>query len=82
VRLWEELLVMGVTVSLLLRLEMKKKNILQSLEKGLCCSIKDWGILERRAFDYYMVKAWMKVWPISLYILISVNICYMGNKIM
>jgi hypothetical protein len=46
----EALLVMGVIVPLFLILELKKKKLLQSLEKRLCCGIKDWGISERRDF--------------------------------
>jgi hypothetical protein len=42
-------------IPLFLRLEPKKKKLLQSLEKRLCCGIKDWGISERRDFEYYMV---------------------------
>jgi hypothetical protein len=61
---WEALLVIGAIVPLFLRLELKKEKLLQSLEKILCCGIKDWGILERRAFKYYMVKVWLKVCPI------------------
>jgi hypothetical protein len=26
-----------------------------------CYGIKDWDILERRAFEHYMVKVWLKV---------------------
>jgi hypothetical protein len=44
--------VMGVIAPLFLILELKKNELLQSLEKSLCCGIKDWGILERRVFDY------------------------------
>jgi hypothetical protein len=40
------------------------------------------GILERRTFEYYMVKVWLKVCLTSLWILIYVNIAYMGSKIM
>jgi hypothetical protein len=49
---WEALSMTSEIVPLLLRLELKKKKLLQSLEKRLCCGIKDWGILERRAFEY------------------------------
>jgi hypothetical protein len=52
--------VMGVIVPLFLILELKKKELLQSLEKRLCCGIKYWGISERRIFEYYMVKVWLK----------------------
>jgi hypothetical protein len=34
---------------------------LLSLEKRQCYGIKDWDILERRAFEHYMVKVWLKV---------------------
>jgi hypothetical protein len=43
----------GCNSSIVLILELKKKELLQSLEKRLCCGIKDWGISERRVFDYY-----------------------------
>jgi hypothetical protein len=47
----------------------------------LCCDIKDWGISERRAFEYYMFNVWLKVCPIARRILIFVNIAYMGHRI-
>ena len=81
IRFYEELLVMGVIAPLFLILELKKKELLQSLEKRLCCGIKDWGISERRVFDYYTVKVWLKVCLTALWILIFVNIVYMGSKI-
>jgi hypothetical protein len=56
IRCKEELLVMGVIVPLFLILEFNKKELIQSLEKRLCCGIIDWGISERRVFDYYMVR--------------------------
>ena len=77
----EELLVMGVIVPLLLILELKKKEILQYLDKRLCCGINDWGISEKRLFDYYTVKLWLKVCLNSLWIFISVKIVYMGSII-
>jgi hypothetical protein len=52
-----------------------------SLERRPCFGIKDWGILEKRAFEHYMVKVWLKVCLIALSILIFVNIAYMVNKI-
>jgi hypothetical protein len=52
---------MGVIVPLFLILELKKKELLQYMEKMLCCDIKDWGISERRFFSYYTVKVWLKV---------------------
>jgi hypothetical protein len=72
---------MGVIVSMFLILELKKKEILQSLEKRLCYDIKDWGISERRVFDYYIVNVWLKVCLTTLWILIYVKIVYMGSRI-
>jgi hypothetical protein len=43
--------------------------------------IKDWGISERRVFDYYMVKVRLKVCLTALCILIFMNIVYMGSII-
>jgi len=37
--------------------------------------------LERRAFEYSTIKAWLKVCLTALWILISVNIVYMGSRI-
>jgi hypothetical protein len=71
----------GITISDGCNSSIKKKELLQSLEKRLCCGVKDWGISERRVFDYYMVKVWLKVYLNALWILISVNIVYMGRKI-
>jgi hypothetical protein len=56
---WEEKLVMGVIMFLFLRV--KKEKPIWSLEKRQCCGIKDWDILERRAFEHYMIKVWLKV---------------------
>jgi hypothetical protein len=81
IRFNEAILAVGVTVPLFLKLEIKNKKLLQSLEKMLCCGIKDWGILERRAFDYYTVKVWLKVCLTTLWIFISMNIVYMGSII-
>jgi hypothetical protein len=39
------------------------------------------GHIERRVFDYYMVKVWLKVCLTALWILIYVNIVYMGSII-
>jgi hypothetical protein len=39
------------------------------------------GNNEKRAFEHYTVKAWLKVCLIALWILIFVNIAYMVNKI-
>jgi hypothetical protein len=77
----EALLVMGSIVMLFTILELKKKKILQSMEKIICCGIKDSGILERISLKYYIVKLFLNIWPISLCIFISVNIIYMGSRI-
>jgi hypothetical protein len=65
---------MGITIPLFLILDLKKKELLKSLEKRLCCGIKDWGISERRVFDYYTVKVWLKVCLTALWILISMTL--------
>jgi hypothetical protein len=72
---------MGVIVLLSLSREIKKTRPILSLKRRPCCGIKDWDILEKRAFEHYMVKVWLKVCLIALWILISVNIAYMVNKI-
>jgi hypothetical protein len=54
--------VMGATTPFFLGLDMKKEKLMQSLDKRLCCGIKDWVILERRGFEYYTVKVWLKVY--------------------
>jgi hypothetical protein len=72
---------MGIIVLLSLSREVKKTRPILSLERRPCCGIKDWGILEKRAFEHYMVKAWLKVCLIALWIFISANISYMVNKI-
>jgi hypothetical protein len=71
---WESLILMGVTVLLSLRRQIKKKRPILSLKRRPCCGIKDWDILEKRAFEHYMVKVWLKVCLIALWILIFVNI--------
>ena len=71
----------GEIVPLLPILEMKKKTLLRSQEKILCCGFKFWDISERRVLEYYMVKVWLNVYITHLCILISVNIVYMGSKI-
>jgi hypothetical protein len=77
----KELSVMGVKIRFFMRVEMKKSKPLWSLEKRQCCGIKYWDILERRDFDHYMVKVWLKVCLIANWILIFVNITYMVNRI-
>jgi hypothetical protein len=52
-----------------------------SREKTTLC-IKDWGISERRDFKYYTIKVWLKVCMIYLSTFISMNIDYMGRRIM
>jgi hypothetical protein len=78
---WEELILMGVIVMLSLSRQIKKTRPILSLERRPCCGIKDWGILDKRAFEHYTVKVWLKVFLISLWILIYVNIAYMENRI-
>jgi hypothetical protein len=72
---------MGVTVLSSLSREMKEKRPILSLKRRPWCGIKDWGILEKRAFENYTVKVWLKVCLIALWILIFVNIAYMVNII-
>jgi hypothetical protein len=69
------------TIPLFLRLDLKRENLIQSLEKRQCCDSKDRGISERRAFEYYTIRVWLKVCPIYLWILISMNIAYMVSRI-
>ena len=87
---WEELILMGVTIMFSLNREIKNtrpnreiKNTrpILSLERRLWYGIKDWDILEKRAFEHYTVKAWFNVCLIAPWILISVNISYMVNII-
>jgi hypothetical protein len=78
---WEALILMGVTVSLSLSKEMKEIRPIMSQKIRPCCGIKDWVILEKRAFEHYTVRVWLKVCLIALWILIFVNIAYMVNKI-
>jgi hypothetical protein len=61
IRCREAILVMGVIVILFLILELKNKNLLDYMEKMICCGIKESNILERRDFNYYMVNVWLKV---------------------
>jgi hypothetical protein len=58
--------VTGATILLFLRLDLNKEKLLQPLEKRLCCGIEDYDISERRAFEYYTIRVWLKVFPISL----------------
>jgi hypothetical protein len=53
---WEELILMGVTVLLSLSRKMKETRPILSQKRRPCCGIKDWGILEKRAFEHYTVK--------------------------
>ena len=77
---WEELSLMGVTTLFFSRIKMKKIKSLTSLEEILCCGIKDWDILERRVFNHYKVKVWLKVCLTLIHILISVNIVYVSRR--
>jgi hypothetical protein len=62
----EELIIMGVIVPLSLSREMKEKRPILSLKIIPCCGIKDWGTLEKRAFEHYMVNVWLNVCLFSL----------------
>jgi hypothetical protein len=53
---WEELILMHVTVLLSLSRKMKETRPILSQKRRPCCGIKDWGILEKRAFEHYTVK--------------------------
>jgi hypothetical protein len=72
---------MGVTILLSLNRQIKKTRSISSLKRRPCCGIKDWDILEKRDFEHYMVKVWLKVCLIAVWILISMNIGYMVNRI-
>jgi hypothetical protein len=78
---WEALILIGVTLLLSLSRQIKKTRPILSIERRPYCGIKDIDILEKRAFKHYMVKVWLKVCLIALWILISVNIAYMENRI-
>jgi hypothetical protein len=66
----EALILMGVTVLLSLKRQIKKTRSISSLERRPCCGIKDWDILEKRDFEHYTVKAWLQeiLTAINLYI--------------
>ena len=78
---WEKQSLVTVTTLLSPRAVMKKIMFLKSLEEKLCCGTKGWDILERRVFNHYKVKVWLKVCQNVILILISVSIAYMENKI-
>jgi hypothetical protein len=80
-RCCEELILMGGTVLLSLTRQIKKTRPISSLKRRPRYGIKDWDILEKRAFEHYTIKVWLKVCLIALWILIYVNIAYMVNKI-
>lgn len=42
--------------------------------------IKEWDILERREWKPYIQKLWLKVFFISLWVLISMSIIFMENR--
>ena len=77
---WEELSLMGVTTLLFPRVKMKKIKFLTSLEKILCCGIKDRDILKRRVFNHYKVKVWLKVCQNVTLISISCEHCLYGKQ--
>jgi hypothetical protein len=56
----------GCNSSIVPEIGAEEKKILQFLKKRLCCGIKYRGISERRVFDYYMVKVWLKVFLTTL----------------
>ena len=60
---------------------MNKVKSLTSLVEIPCCGIKDWNILERRVFNHYKVKVWLKVCLTVIQIFISANIVYTARKI-
>ena len=76
---WEELQLMGVTTLLFSRVKIKKVKSLMSLEEILCGGIKYWDILERRVFNHYKVKVWLKVCLIVIQILICEH-CLHGKQ--
>ena len=78
---WEELILMGVIVMLSLRRKLKNTRPIPSLKRIPCCGIKDCDILEKGTFEHYTVKVWLKVCLIAPWILISMNIAYMVNRI-
>jgi hypothetical protein len=78
---WEELILVGVTIFLSLSREINKTRSILSLERIPFYGIKEWDILEKRAFKHYTVKVWLKVCLISPWILIYMKIAYMVNRI-
>jgi hypothetical protein len=72
---------MGVIVLLFLKEKMNKSKPLLTLEIIQCFGIKDWDTSERRVFNYYKVKVWLKVCLDVHRILISMNIVYMVSII-
>ena len=71
---WEKQALVMVTTLLSPRAVMKKIMFLKSLEEKLCCGTKGWDILERRVFNHYKVKVWLKVCQNVILISISVSI--------
>jgi hypothetical protein len=53
---WEALILVGVTILFSLSREIKKTRSILSLERIPCYGIKEWDILEKRAFEHYTVK--------------------------
>ena len=78
---WEKQSLVTVIALLSPRAVMKKIMFLKSLEEILCCGIKYWDILERRVFNHYKVKVWLKVCLIVIQIVIFVDIVYMESRI-
>ena len=78
---WEKQSLVTVTTLLSPRAVMKKIMFLKSLEEKLCCGTKGRDILERRVFNHYKVKVWLKVFQNVILISIFVSIAYMENRI-
>jgi hypothetical protein len=57
---------MGVTCMLSMSREMKEARPILSQKGRPCYGIKDRGILEKRAFEHYTIKVWLKVCLITL----------------
>ena len=79
---WEKQSLMNVITLLFPIAKMKKIMSLKSLEEKLCYGTKGWDIMERRVFNHYKVKVWLKVFQNVILISISVRVSYMENIIM
>ena len=77
----EETSLMGVTTLLFQREKIKKEKSLMSLKEIRFNGIQYWDIMERRVFEHYNVKLWLKVCQIANWISISMSIVYMVSKV-